>query len=99
MPGINFQDTPEYNDKVNAAENISEFINDPEIMKIREELLKGEQPKGCADCFKLENDGIRSFRQTSNEIYEEHIDKSLKNVSEDGFLDPQAITYLDISLG
>ena len=30
MPGINFQDTPEYNDKVNAAQNLSEFINDPE---------------------------------------------------------------------
>ena len=47
MPGINFQDTPEYNDKVNAAQNLSEFINDPEIMKIREGLLKGQQPPGC----------------------------------------------------
>lgn len=99
MPGINFQDTPEYNDKVNAAQNISEFINDPEIMKIRDELLKGKQPKGCAECFKLEKDGIRSFRQTSNEIYEEHINQSLENVSDGGWLNPKAITYLDISLG
>lgn len=102
MPGVDVSKYPVYEHesyKFNKASSINEFINDPNIMKMREQLLKGEQPSACSECFKLEEQGIRSFRQTYNEIYEKDIDTSLKNVTENGYLDSKAITYLDISLG
>ena len=83
----------------NNSKDIKEFINDSTISDIRAGLLRNEKPAGCSGCFELEDQGIRSFRQTWNEIYEDHIDTTLKHVDENGVLDPQAITYLDISLG
>tara|TARA_B100001287_G_scaffold90998_1_gene76259 strand:+ start:3927 stop:5264 length:1338 start_codon:yes stop_codon:yes gene_type:complete len=100
MPGVQIQGMKEWEHHGNSnAETLEDFINDPAVMKLRQGLLKNEVPDGCKGCFELEDQGIRSFRQTWNEIYEQDIDTSLKNISEDGHLDPQALTYLDISLG
>lgn len=100
MPGVQVKVIKEWEHHRNRnSENIAEFINDPAIMDLRAALLRGEKPSGCAECFNLEDKGIRSFRQTFNEIYADEIDTSLQHVSKDGYLDPKAITYLDISLG
>lgn len=100
MPGVQIRDIHEWKHHANKnAKNINGFINDPALKYTRRKLIAGEKPEGCADCFKLEDQGIRSFRQTFNEIYEDEIDTSLQHLESDGHLDPQAITYLDISLG
>ena len=100
MPGVRINNIFEWqHHNNNNSDTIEDFINDPAIKDIRQALLQNETPKGCADCFDLEDKGIRSFRQTWNEIYSDQIDSTLQHVSEDGHLDPQALTYLDISLG
>lgn len=102
MSTVDVKKYPVYDQESHRFEpvnNIEDFVNDDEIKKIRKSLINGEKPKGCSECFKLEDQGVRSFRQTFNEIYEDEIDTSLKHLSEDGHLDPKAITYLDISLG
>lgn len=100
MPGVRIDNIKEWQHHGNNnISTIEEFVNDPALKNIRKELLKGQTPKGCEGCFKLEEQGIRSFRQTWNKTYFDHIDTGLQNVSEDGHIDPQAVTYLDISLG
>lgn len=102
MPSVDVTQYPVYvheSEKFQKVNNIDDFINDPRLMASREGLLKEQRPKGCEECFKLEDQGIRSFRQTFNEIYADDIDSSLQHVSDTGYLDPKAITYLDISLG
>lgn len=100
MPGVNIGNIYEWQHHGNSnAENIEDFINDPVIKNIRSDLLQNKIHEGCQGCFDLEKQGIRSFRQTWNEIYRDQIDTSLKYVGEDGHLDPKAVTYLDISLG
>ena len=100
MPGVGIDQIYEWQHHNNFnSDSIDDFINDNSIKNIRKGLLEGKTPKGCEGCFKLEDQGIRSFRQTWNEIYKDQIDTSLQHVSEDGQLDPSAITYLDISLG
>lgn len=100
MPGVDVDSVPYWKEHNNwNSPDIGDFINDPTAMEIRKKLLNNEIPKGCKGCFELEDQGIRSFRQTWNEIYEDHTDTTLKHVDEDGRLDPQAVTYLDISLG
>ena len=100
MPDVDIGSIPEWrNDNNWNSSNITEFVNDTAIKEIRKGLLNNETPKGCEGCFQLEERGIRSFRQTWNEIYEDQIDTSLQHVNNDGHLNPAAITYLDISLG
>lgn len=100
MPDVRIDNIFEWQHHGNSnANNINEFINDPQIKDLRSSLLKNEIHEGCKGCFDLEEQGIRSFRQTWNEIYTDHIDGTLQHVSEDGHLNPQALTYLDISLG
>lgn len=100
MPGVDVDSVPYWKEHNNwNSPDIGDFINDPTAMEIRKKLLNNEIPKGCKGCFELEDQGIRSFRQTWNEIYEDHTDTTLKHVDDDGRLDPQAVTYLDISLG
>lgn len=100
MPSVDIGAVPYWQEDNNwNSPDIADFINDPKLMDIRSKLLNNETPEGCKACFELENQGIRSFRQTWNEIYQDHIDTSLQYVSEDGYLDPKAVTYLDISLG
>ena len=100
MPSVKIDNIREWEHHNNSnCSTISEFINDPQIKKIRQGLAKEEIPDGCRSCFELEDKGMRSFRQTWNEIYKDHIDESLQYLKPDGYLDTQAITYLDISLG
>lgn len=100
MPGVEIEKYPRYNaKKYKRVDTLDEFINDPAIQNIRKQMINGEKPLECDRCWSLENAGIKSFRQIHNDIYENNIDKSLNNVNEDGYLNSNAITYLDISLG
>ena len=100
MPGVRIDNIYEWQHHGNSnANTIEEFINDPVIQDLRRDLLDDKIHEGCKGCFDLEDQGIRSFRQTWNDIYTDQIDSTLQHVSETGFLDPKAITYLDISLG
>ena len=100
MPGVKIDNIREWQHHGNSnAQTIDDFVNDPVIQEVRKDLLDNKIHDGCKGCFELEEQGIRSFRQTWNEIYTDQIDASLQHVSEDGYLDPKAVTYLDISLG
>ncbi len=100
MPGVEISNIYEWEHHGNSnADNLTDFVNDPQVMKLRKGLLADEVPEGCRSCFELEDQGIRSFRQTWNEIYEEQVDETLQHISNEGKLDTKAITYLDISLG
>jgi hypothetical protein len=88
-----------YASEVIKTNTIEEFINDPAIMQLRKDMLENKKPSSCERCWKLEDVGIKSFRQIQNEIYKDNIDTSLKYIDNLGYSKKQAITYLDISLG
>jgi len=94
-------DTKKYqflkNSKV--ANTIDEYINDPELKKIRRQLLEGKRPKNCDSCWMKEDSGLVSLRQIQNEINLDNIDTSLSGITSEGDLDVQNIKYLDITLG
>lgn len=79
--------------------NIETFINEKKLKKVRRDLLYGKKPKACESCWKLEDQGIKSPRQVSNQIYKDQIDTGLENIDANGFLKKEAIKYLDITLG
>lgn len=89
----------DYASQVIKTKTIEEFINDPAIMNLRKEMLEDRKPASCERCWKLEDVGIKSFRQIQNEIYKDSIDYTLRLVNSSGYTKKEAITYLDISLG
>ena len=98
MDGTDLQKYPAYKkdpNKFNKVDNITDFLNDPKLVEIRKDLLNGKRHEACNDCWKLEDNGIKSFRQIQNEIHE--LDKGF--VKDDGTVYAQTVSYLDISLG
>ena len=76
------------------ADNI---INSPEIIKIREDFLKGVKNSSCDRCWKMESIGNESFRQLANGkaygIKDNTVIKFQKSITYD------SLQYLDITLG
>src|SRR6056300_1561777 len=48
MPGVKIDNIREWEHHNNSnSQTISEFINDPQIKKLRKELVQGDVPDGC----------------------------------------------------
>lgn len=52
-----------------AQHGLSEIINSDTHRKVRLQMLEGGRPPACAGCFQDEDRGMKSKRQTENEIY------------------------------
>lgn len=64
----------EYNatSKLNVKENsLDDFVNSSEPMKVRQQMLDGEQPLGCSNCYQTENLGYKSKRLRDNYVFRE----------------------------
>lgn len=64
--------------------DIDNYWNSSEIKDLRQEFIKGRRPKGCRLCWKAEDNGIKSMRQSINEgrleVYKERIAQSTLEV-------------------
>jgi MoaA/NifB/PqqE/SkfB family radical SAM enzyme len=72
-------------------DNLEEAWNSPDYVKIRKQLLAGDRPSMCERCFREEDAGIRSARQSWNEKWQEDREYTLDA--------PFQIKYVDIRLG
>lgn len=72
-------------------DNIEEAWISPDYVKIRTQLVNGERPTACERCFREEDAGLRSARQSWNEKWLED-----KKYTVDA---PFEIKYVDIRLG
>lgn len=46
--------------------DIDSYWNSDEIVKLRNDFLAGKKPKGCRLCWKAEDNGVKSMRQSVN---------------------------------
>jgi sulfatase maturation enzyme AslB (radical SAM superfamily) len=65
---------------------------------IRKKMMHGERPAPCSRCYKFEDAGIRSHRESSNNLYGAHRDMVLLGTHADGWAPPN-IRTADIRLG
>ncbi len=63
---------------------LEEIWNSPDLKKIRVELLGGKKPEVCKRCYMQEDMGSPSFRVSSNNQWQHHIDKAVETTLEDG---------------
>ena len=73
---------------------LKEIWNDDPMRRIRRQMLAGERPPECINCFKEEDTGNESFRNTSARDFAPHLRK-WDNVKEDGTLDDMDLAYWD----
>ncbi len=63
---------------------LEEIWNSTDLKKIRVELLDGKKPEVCKRCYMQEDMGSSSFRVSSNNQWQHHIDKAVETTLEDG---------------
>lgn len=74
---------------------LEEIWNGESYKTLRKNMLQGVRSPECRACYKNEDTGIRSFRESINERFEKHIPlKDLTN--SDGSLDEMHLRYLDL---
>lgn len=74
--------------------DIKEIINSNQFVELRSNMLNGVRSKQCENCYKKEDDGIKSSRLKSNEKWP--IDRSSLNAN--GTIADFSPKYLDIRL-
>lgn len=85
---------------ITDGDGVDEFLNLDLMTSIRKDLKNGIQSEYCFSCWNVENAGMQSIRQSHNIDKEALIpENKWDDVSDDGFIDSSAITYLDLSLG
>ena len=81
------------------SNSLHSYFNLDDYKEIRRQMLKGEKPGHCVNCFKQEDHGALSMRQQYINEYESDIEKMIKNTNEDGSINRPEITYVDMALG
>jgi MoaA/NifB/PqqE/SkfB family radical SAM enzyme len=50
------------------AQSINEIFYSEKMEKLRNDFLNGVRPSGCSHCWNLEDQGLKSFRQSSTQL-------------------------------
>jgi len=80
------------NTRNSSLENI---WNSEKYKTLRKNMLQGKKCEECSACYKNEDIGLNSFRQSSNKKYEEFIPLADKT-NDDGSLDELSLRYFDV---
>ncbi len=79
-------------------QSLTELVNSEGMCNLRRDMIDGELNPVCSTCHKHEEQGITSFRQTSNEMFGKHIDESLMYTDVTGEIANFKMRYFDIRL-
>jgi MoaA/NifB/PqqE/SkfB family radical SAM enzyme len=90
-PGKNFLFDAEGKPMKIFKHSIDEVWNSPGYIELREQFLRGERPEICQRCFREEDSGVKSARQSNNQSW------SSKHESKSTI--PVDVKYIDIRLG
>ena len=81
------------------ATDVNDFINDPVIVEIREDIINERRSKHCYKCWDLEKVGITSPREIGNQTHTNKDNHDLQSESSGSRITNSDVEYLDISLG
>lgn len=81
------------------VDRIDDIFNTPYMKDIRSKMLSGQRPEICARCYKMEDAGISTHREASNEIFKLFYDELIKNPTAiDGTIETKLLS-IDLRLG
>ena len=74
------------------ANSVVEIWNNDKFKDMRNNMLEGRRCSECSACYQSEDNGVNSFRQTSNRDYKKYIPAALKDKASP----PLTLRYLDV---
>lgn len=77
-----------------ASTTLSVIANNDNMKSIRKQMLDGQRPNSCSICWKKEDAGLRSHRQSMNERWEKYLPLT-KQTEHDGSFPEFKLRYLD----
>lgn len=80
------------------TDSIEDTMNSDSFCETRKQMLAGEEPAACADCFASEKRGVESKRQQENRQYNFSIEEARKLTREDGKISP-SFKFIELRLG
>ncbi len=81
-----------------SAAEAEEAWNSLAMRDLRKSLLRGEAPKNCSRCFRLEELGVPSLREVSNRHFGHLAEALLSETAEDGSA-PRSLLAMDLRFG
>lgn len=80
--------------------NLNDYFNNDHLKKIRKQMLAGERPIECSNCYSIEDHGGKSVRQLHLERFSDDLQfiSQLKKTTNEGEISSR-VTYMDFSLG
>jgi organic radical activating enzyme len=82
-----------------SKDKLDDITNSNRFNQVRREMLNGEQPNMCRNCYHYENGGVFSKRTESNYKFKKYIDECFTNTNEDGSLKEVNYKYIELRLG
>lgn len=76
--------------------NLMEIVNSDLMNDLRLNMLNEKESKPCISCYKHEDQGIKTFRNSVNNEYGQYLQESLKATRADGSLSEFKMRYFDI---
>lgn len=74
--------------------NLSEIANNKKMRTVRMQMLANQRPEICSNCWKKEDNGIRSSRQSVNSTHSKYLNLT-KDTLEDGTVNNFKLRHLD----
>lgn len=78
--------------------SLMELVNSKKMKELRRNMLDGVKNTLCSTCYRHEEQGIKSCRQSSNVEYEKYFDETLSSTNEIGELENFKMRYFDLRL-
>lgn len=77
-------------------QSIGELINSESMKTLRLNMLTDIENITCQQCYAHEQQGIRSFRKTVNEDYDQYFEEAVMSTNNDGYIPDFKMRYFDI---
>lgn len=78
-----------------VTDNLHNILNNPLHMAVRKEMLEGDKPKSCSQCWDNESLGIKSYRQMQNMTYIKYFPRVLLTNKTTGNIN-LGVKYFDV---
>ena len=78
-----------------VTDNLDNILNNPRHIEIRKQMLAGDKPKACSQCWTNESMGVKSYRQKNNFTYMKYFPKVLLTNKDTGEINA-GVKYFDV---
>lgn len=82
-----------------SKDSLDSIANSKRFKQVRKEMINGEYPSICKNCYKYEQGGVDSKRIEENKKWEKYIEECFQNTNTDGSLKNINYKYVELRLG